>query len=66
MNDQAQIATNMLKYQIENNQRETEYYKKQVDVLKSNQQQSEERANQASVQYEQRLNYLQLQNRSYQ
>ena len=34
MNDQAQVANNMLKYQLENVQREAEYYKKQMDVFK--------------------------------
>ena len=34
MNDQAQVANNMLKYQLENVQTKAEYYKKQIDVFK--------------------------------
>lgn len=44
MNDQAHVAQNMMKYQFENNQRETEFFKKQVEVMKNQQIQSDERA----------------------
>lgn len=65
MNDQVQVANNMLKYQIENNQRETDYYKKQVDAMKNQQKQIEERSMQTQIQYEQKLSYLQSQTRSF-
>jgi|TARA_B110000285_G_scaffold232553_1_gene303876 predicted phage tail protein len=34
MKDQASSNNNMLKHQIENTQRETEYYKKQMEIFK--------------------------------
>ena len=65
MNDQATTSNNMLKYQVENLERETNYYKKQMDVFKNQMEVTAQREQKSEAQYEQRLKFLTEQVRSY-
>ena len=65
MNDQASTNNNMMKYQIDNLERENIYYKKQMDVFKNQMEVTAQREQKSENQYEQRLKFMTEQVRNY-
>ena len=55
----------MMKYQIDNLERENIYYKKQIDVFKNQMEVTAQREQKSENQYEQRLKFMTEQVRNY-